>query len=146
MFTIIILILVVAFAVGALKSMSAEERAIVIRRTINMVTFGTVYLFRASKAATIATYQSGRIAGSTLALEGQDTLDSMNDHNNEVASKGGATREAIRSSQSHAEALGFTDMNKTLKAKADALAAEVEAKREERLLRSAARKAAKAKV
>ena len=143
MFTIIILILVVAFTVGALKSMSPEERTIVIRRTLNMLTFGTVYLFRAGKAATIATYQSGRIAGATLSLEGQDTLDSMDNHNNEVAIKGGATKEAIRSSQSHAEALGFTDMNKNLKAKADALDAEVQAKREERLIRSTARKAAK---
>ena len=135
MFTLITIVLVVAFAIGSLKAMAPDERAIVIRRTLNMLTFGTVYLFRAGKAATIASYQSGRIAGATLSLEGQETLNSMAEHNSEVEAKGGATREAIRKSIDHADALGFTDMNKNLKAKADALEAEVEAKRAERRAR-----------
>jgi hypothetical protein len=131
MFTLIIIILVAIFAVGALKSMSPSERAIVIRRTLNMLTFGIVYLFRAGKGAASASYQSGRIAGTTLALEGQETLASMKQHNSDVESKGGAAREAIRSSISHADALGLSSMNVDLKAKADALELQLVAKRAE---------------
>ncbi|MCI4437528.1 MAG: hypothetical protein JHC33_12035 [Ignisphaera sp.] len=126
MFTLIVLVLVVVFVVGALKSMSPSERVIVIRRSLNMITFGAVYLFRAGKGAATASYQSGRIAGTTLALEGQDALKAMKEHNEEVASKGGAAREAVRVSISHADALGLASLNKELKEKADALEAELE--------------------
>jgi len=121
MFTLIIIVLAAVFAVGALKSMSPSERAIVIRRSLNMLTFGIVYLFRAGKGAATASYHSGRIAGTTLALEGQDSLASMAQHNKDVSEKGGAAREAIRSSQSHADALGLSSMNANLKAQADEL-------------------------
>lgn len=121
MFTFIIIVLVVVFAVGALKSMSPSERTIVIRRSLNMLTFGIVYLFRAGKGAATASYHSGRIAGTTLALEGQESLASMAQHNKTVSEKGGAAREAIRSSISHADALGLSSMNANLKAQADEL-------------------------
>jgi hypothetical protein len=129
MFTFIIIALAAVFAVGALKSMSPSERVIVIRRSLNMLTFGGVYLFRAGKGAATASYHSGRIAGTTLALEGQESLMAMKQHNKDVEAKGGAAREAIRSSISHADALGLSSMNADLKAKADALDAELAAKR-----------------
>ena len=121
MFTLIIIIAVIIFAVGALKSMTPEERSIVIRRTLNMLTFGAVYLFRAGKEGAKITYQAGRVAGGTLSLEGQDTLHSMALHNKEVASKGGAAREAIRTSQAHGEALGLSNISSNLKQQADEL-------------------------
>jgi len=129
MFTFIIIVLVVIFAVGALKSMSPSERAIVIRNILNKLTFGTVYVFRATKGAATASYQSGRIAGTTLALENQESLMAMKQDNIDVETKGGAAREAIRSSRAHADALGLTSMNADLKAKADALDIELAAKR-----------------
>ena len=141
MLTLIIITLVAVFAVGTLSSLSPDERTIVIRRTLNMLTFGTVYAFRAGKGAVTASYQSGRIAGATLALEGQDSLDSMFTHNETVSAKGGAAREAIRTSHSHAEALGFSTMNKDLRSKADLLIAQCEAKRAERIQRMNERKA-----
>ena len=45
----------------------------------------------------------------------------MAQHNKDVSEKGGAAREAIRSSQSHADALGLSSMNANLKAQADEL-------------------------
>lgn len=131
MFTFIIIIAVVIFSVGALKSMSPEERSIVIRRTLNMLTFGVVYLFRAGKEGAKISYHAGRVAGATLSLEGQDTLHSMAEHNQSVAEKGGAAREAIRKSQEHGSALGLSNISDDLKAKADKLDAELEAKRQE---------------
>lgn len=131
MFTLIIIIAVAIFAVGALKSMSPEERSVVIRRTINMLTFGIVYLFRAGKEGAKISYQAGRVAGATLSLEGQDTIHSMAEHNKSVAEKGGAAREAIRTSQSHGEALGLSNISSSLKSQADELDAKLEAKRAE---------------
>lgn len=141
MFTFIIIIAVVIFSVGALKSMSPEERSIVIRRTLNAITFGTVYLFRAGKEGAKISYHAGRVAGATLALEGQDTLDSMDEHNKSVAEKGGAAREAIRKSQEHGKALGLSDVSDNLKSKADDLDSKVAEAREARLARQAARSA-----
>lgn len=141
MLFIIILVVVVVFAVGALKEMSPSERTIVIRRTLNIATFGVVYIFRALRGLVRASYQSGRIAGATMAVQGQDTFDSMYASNVEVEEKGGATKEAIRVSISHEDALGFTGMNNDLKAKADALVKEANARRVERDARMAARMA-----
>jgi len=129
MFTLIIITLGVVFGVGALKSMSPSERTIVIRRSLNMLTFGIVYLFRAGKGAATASYYSGRIAGTTLALEGQDSLTAMAQHNKAVSEKGGAAREAIKSSQSHADALGLSSMNASLKVQAEELEAKLATKR-----------------
>lgn len=131
MFTLIIIAAVGIFSVGALKSMTPEERSIVIRRTLNMLTFGIVYLFRAGKEGAKITYQAGRVAGSTLSLEGQDTLHAMAEHNQSVAEKGGAAREAIRVSQSHGSALGLSNISDDLKKKADELDEKLIARREE---------------
>ena len=131
MFTFIILIAVVIFSVGALKSMTPEERSIVIRRTLNMLTFGIVYLFRAGKEGAKITYQAGRVSGATLSLEGQDALHSMAEHNHSVSEKGGAAREAIRTSQSHGEALGLSNISSNLKSQADELDAKLVARRAE---------------
>lgn len=121
MLFIIITVAIVIFAIGALKSMTPTERGIVIRRTLNICTFGIVYLFRAGKEGAKISYQAGRYAGATLSLHGQDTLAAMADHNNSVAEKGGAAREAIRVSKSHGEALGLNNVASDLKAKADEL-------------------------
>ena len=131
MFTLIIIITALIFAVGALKSMSPEERSVVIRRTLNMCTFGIVYLFRAGKEGAKISYQAGRVAGATLSLEGQDTIHSMAEHNATVQANGGAAREAIRTSQSHGEALGLSNISSSLKSQADELDAKLEAKRAE---------------
>lgn len=131
MFTIIILIAVVIFSVGALKSMTPTERSIVIRRTLNMLTFGIVYLFRAGKEGAKISYQAGRVSGATLSLEGQAALKAMKDTNTSVAEQGGAARMAIRTSQSHGEALGLSNISSDLKSKADALDIELAARRAE---------------
>jgi hypothetical protein len=121
MFTFIIIIAVVIFSVGALKSMTPTERSIVIRRTLNMLTFGIVYLFRAGKEGAKISYQAGRVSGATLSLEGQAALKAMKDTNTSVAEQGGAARMAIRTSQAHGEALGLSNISSDLKSKADNL-------------------------
>jgi hypothetical protein len=131
MLTLIIIIAVAIFSIGALKSMTSDERSIVIRRTLNLLTFGIVYLFRAGKEGSKITYQAGRVAGATLSLEGQDTIHSMAEHNKTVADKGGAAREAIRTSQAHGNTLGLSNISSDLKKKADELDARLEAKRKE---------------
>lgn len=133
MLFIIILIVVVVFAVGALKAMNPNERAIVIRRTLNICTFGTVYIFRALKALFQTAYYAGSYSGSTMALEGQETLNAMAENNKEVKEKGGATRMAIKSSQEHATNLGLSGMVSDMKAKADAQALALAKRREELL-------------
>ena len=121
MLFIIIAVVIVIFSIGALKSMTPTERSIVVRRTLNILTFGIVYLFRAGKEGVKISYQAGRVAGATLSLHGQDTLAAMADHNNSVAEKGGAVKEAIRVSKSHGEALGLSNVAASLKAEADEL-------------------------
>lgn len=144
MFTLIIITLVAIFAVGYLRSLTPEERTIVIKRTMNAITFSTVYLFRTAKATAQVSYYAGEYAGAKMALEGQDTLDALDSHNNMVADNGGATKMAIKANQDHATNLGMAGMVQDMKAKAIATKAEADAKRDERRVRAEARKAAKA--
>lgn len=143
MLTVVILVLGAVFAVGYLKSLTPEERTIVIRRTMNAVTFGTVYLFRTAKATAQVTYYAGEYAGAKMALEGQDTLDYLDNHNNMVEDNGGATKMAIKANQDHATNLGISGMVNDMKARAQATKAEADAKREERRARAEARRAAR---
>lgn len=58
-------------------------------------------------------------------------LKSKAEHNKEVADKGGAAKEAIRTSQAHGSTLGLSNIALDLKKKADELDAELEARRKE---------------
>lgn len=141
MFTLIIIIAGLIFAVGALKSMTPEERSTTIKYTFNLLTLGVVYLFRGLKSGAQVSYHAGRYSGAKLATEGQDTIDHMDTVNYETELAGGATKIAIRKSQDHANTLGLSGIVNEMKTKADAEVEIANAKREDRLARQAARKA-----
>jgi len=133
MFTLIILVAVAIFSFGALKAMTPTQRSITIKYAINLLTLGIVYIFRAGKEGAKIAYQGGRVAGSEMSLSGTSSFKSMAVSNKEIASEGGATKLAIKKSQSHGEALGLSNVAAELKAKADAnalLIAEKEAELE----------------
>lgn len=120
MFTLIIIIALLVFVVGYLKSLTPTQRSITIRYSINVLTLGTVYIFRALKEGFKIMYQAGRVSGTTMAIGGQASFKSMAVTNNEITTEGGAVKIAIKKSQSHGGALGLSNVAADLKAKADA--------------------------
>ena len=114
MFTIIIITLVVAFAIGFLKNMTANERAIVMSRTLNATKYGVTGVVKVGKSTIKATYQSGQIAGMQMALEGQDTLASMHEFNKNVTANGGAVKIAVEDINKLSVSMGLDTVNADL--------------------------------
>lgn len=131
MFTLIIIIAVIIFLVGVLKELSPEERSIVTKWGKNYIVLALVYLWYGIKSIAQIAWYGGRITGGTLTLEGQEQIEAMAKKNQEFADEGGATKIAIRNAKSHAEAMQVSGIVNSLKAKADTVSAEVEAKRQE---------------
>lgn len=126
MLTLIIIIIVAAFAIGFLKNLTAQERAIVMGRTLNATKYGVTGVVKVTKSTVNTVYNAGQIAGIELAIQGQDTLASMNDFNTEVASKGGAIKQAVQDVNNLTESMGLStvnvDMKKTIQERSKVLA------------------------
>ena len=114
MFELIIVALVLVFIVALFKQLLPEERAIAAKTGVNVVGIATVYTFKAVRGTVRTAWDIGSIAGMKASLEQQETLTDLDKFNKEMTAKGGATREAIRINNSHADTLGIVDMQKSL--------------------------------
>ena len=131
MFTFIIIVLVVAFAIGFLKNLNAQERAIVMSRTLNAAKYGVTGAAKITRSTVKATYQSGQLAGIEMAINGQDTLKSMDNHNKDVQSRGGAVKIAVEDVNTLSARMGLDSVNKDLADKIAERKAVLDAKRAE---------------
>ena len=129
MLYIIIALLVLIFVVAAMKQLTAQERAIVIHTTSNVVTGIAVYSAKTAKETVLVTNDLGAITGLKIAISQQETLSDMNQFNTDVASKGGAPKVAITKVKAHGEALGTTEIVTDLRATRLAMQAELAALR-----------------
>lgn len=129
MFTIIIIVLVVAFAIGFLKNLTPSERAIVLGRSINAVKYGVTGAAKITKSTVKATYQSGQLAGIEMAINGQDSLKSMDEFNKSVASKGGAVKMAVEDVNALSDRIGLSTVNADLATRISERKAILDAKR-----------------
>jgi hypothetical protein len=114
MFTLFIIALVLVFVVAAFKQLLPEERAIVTKSGVNGLGVVTVYTFKALRGTVRTAWDIGTIAGMQTSLQQQETLTDLDKFNKEMTAKGGATKEAIRINNSHADTLGIVDMQKSL--------------------------------
>lgn len=123
---IIIAIIALIFLVGYLKELNAEEKAIVVGRTINATKYGATMAIKATRSTAKATFQAGQIAGLEMALNGQATITAMDTHNKDVASKGGAVKMSVQDFDKLCADLGVADLNtnmaKTIETKREELA------------------------
>jgi hypothetical protein len=110
MLYIIIALLVLIFVVAAMKQLTAQERAIVVKTTSNVVTGIAVYSAKTAKETVLVTNDLGAITGLKIAISQQETLSDMNQFNTDVASKGGAPKVAITKVKEHGAALGTTEI------------------------------------
>ena len=129
MLYIIITLLVLIFTVAAMRQLTAQERAIVVKTASNIVTGVAVYSAKTAKETVLVTNDLGAITGLKIAISQQETLSDMNQFNTDVASKGGAPKVAITKVKAHGEALGITDTATDLRATRLAMQAELAALR-----------------
>ena len=108
---IIIAVIIVIFLVGYLKELNAEEKAIVVGRTINATKYGATMAIKATRSTAKATFQAGQIAGLEMALNGQATITAMDTHNKDVASKGGAVKMSVEDFNKFCADLGVAGLN-----------------------------------
>lgn len=120
MFTFIILVAVGIFAVAYFTTLPAVQRRIALAWTFNILTLGIVYLFKGIKGGSKICYQAGRDTAATMAIQSMDTFKSMAETNNDIKSKGGATRIAITKANDHGKVMGMDNIANNLKASADA--------------------------
>ena len=124
---IFIAVVIIIFVVGYLKELNAEEKAIVVGRTINATKYGATMAIKATRSTAKATFQAGQIAGLEMALNGQDAITAMDTHNKDVASKGGAVKISVEDFNKICADLGVSDLNanmaKTIETKRAELAA-----------------------
>lgn len=117
MFTFIIIVLVITFAIGFMKNLTAKEKAIVVQRTMNAVKYGATATVKVSRSTLKATYQSGQLAGIEMAISGQDQFLAMANHNTDVESKGGAVKIAAEDVNKLSDSLGLSSVNSDLASK-----------------------------
>lgn len=108
---IIVAIIITIFLVGYLRELNAEEKAIVVGRTINATKYGATMAIKATRSTAKATFQAGQIAGLEMALNGQDAITAMDTHNKDVASKGGAVKISVEDFNKICSDLGVADLN-----------------------------------
>jgi hypothetical protein len=114
MFELIIIAIVLIIVVAAFKQLLPEERNIVAKSAVNVTGVTAVYAFKAVRGTVRTAWDIGSIAGMKASLEQQETLTDLDKFNKEMTAKGGATKEAIRINNSHADTLGIIDMQKSL--------------------------------
>jgi len=114
MFTYIIIALIVIAIIGAFKAMTQEERSVTIKGATNVMTMTAVYSAKAAKGTIKAAYTAGTLAGSTVSLEGQETIAAVHTFNEDIKEEGGATKVAIKKANQHAEDLGLADFMKDM--------------------------------
>jgi len=124
MLSYIIIILIVIAIVGAFRAMTQEERSVTIKGATNVIAMTAVYSAKTAKGTIKAAYTAGNIAGSTVSLEGQETITAVHTFNESIKSEGGATKVAIKKANQHAEDLGLSDFTQNM----SDLKAELEAK------------------
>ena len=129
MLYIIIALLVLIFVVAAMKQLTAQERAIVVKTTSNVVTGIAVYSAKTAKETVLVTNDLGAITGLKIALSQQETLAEMDKFNTDIASKGGSPKVAITKVKEHGAALGTTEIVTSLRASRRAMEADLAALR-----------------
>ena len=129
MFTLIIIVLTVAFTVGVFKHLSAKEKAIVAERSINAIKYGSTVAFRSGRDTIRGAYNIGQEAGLELALNGQDTLDVWEKFNAEIKAHGGAVKAGVQTHENICSSIGLGSFNDDSKARIAAKKAELEARR-----------------
>ena len=129
MLYIIIALLVLIFVVAAMKQLTAQERAIVVKTASNIVTGVAVYSAKTAKETVLVTNDLGAITGLKIALSQQETLAEMDKFNTDIASKGGSPKVAITKVKEHGAALGTTEIVTSLRASRRAMEADLAARR-----------------
>lgn len=129
---IIITVIAVIFLVGYLRELNAEEKAIVVGRTINATKYGATMAIKATRSTAKATFQAGQIAGLEMALNGQAAITAMDEHNKTVSAKGGAVKMSVEDFNKFCADLGVAGLN-------DDMAKTIVSKREELAIARAAR-------
>lgn len=130
---IFIAIIVIIFLVGYLRELNAEEKAIVVGRTINATKYGATMAIKATRSTAKATFQAGQIAGLEMALNGQDAITAMDTHNKDVASKGGAVKISVEDFNKICSDLGVADLNVNMAKTIETKRAELELVRASRV-------------
>lgn len=129
---IIIAVIIAIFVVGYLRELNAEERTIVLGRTLNATKYGTTMAIKATRSTAKATFQAGQLAGLEMALNGQEAITAMDTHNKDVTSKGGAVKISVEDFNKICSDLGVENLNANM-------AKTIETKRAELALVRAAR-------
>lgn len=129
MFTFILIVLVIAFAVGVFKHLEGKEKAIVAERTVNAVKYGSTVAFRSGRDTIRGMYNLGQEAGIELALNQQDRLDEWEQFNAELKAKGGAVKAGVETHESLCKSIGLGDFNDNAKERIAKKAAELAERR-----------------
>ena len=130
--TTIIIILVVIAAIGTIKAMTKEERAVVAKSSINAIKVSGGYGITAVKDTAKVAYSSGQWGGNEISLNHQETITDLDSFNKDMTRKG-AVRVGVKTAKSHLDTVGIVDANKSLD---DALAVQFEALKTARAARA----------
>ncbi len=124
MTTYILIIVVVIVVIGALRAMTKEERATVIKGGINTAKVAGSYGLVVTKETAKLSYNSGTWLGNEVSLNQQESLNAIKSFNEEMG-RLGAARTGKATATEHLDFIGVVGANKSLDEAIKAQAAEL---------------------